>query len=320
MKKFLVKGIAFIILLCEWIAILNKGFYLNDQYHIRKFQNIPNGIEVCNIGASHSEYGFCWEDYQDEYVTFNFALSGQSHYYDLQILNQYRDKLAKNSVVFIVISYPMLNYKNEVDSNNFESKNIRYYFFLQDKSIKRFDKWKKLKTLCLPFTFSTKLYPLIAAYFKEPIDKVWLMTATLEEMKEHVNGRLQWIVDDSKKDGSGKVIFSSEAIDSIYEMIECCNECSAKAILITPPFPRIYSEKMNNEVPEYVAGFKETIAKIQNDTGVAYYDYSMDERFLDNIEYFLNSDHLNKTGAKKFTKIVMEEIVKPYLNSCETIK
>ena len=51
------------------------------------------------------------------------------------------------------------------------------------------------------------------------------------------------------------------------------------------------------------------IAKIQEDTGVEYYDYSCDERFADNYSMFMNSDHLNKYGAREFTKIVMEEVV-----------
>lgn len=315
MKKFLVKGTVFIMLLCVLIAILNNGFYLNDKDRIHKFQNVPDGIEVCNIGASHSEYGFCWEDYQDEFVTFNFGLSNQSHYYDLQILEQYKEKLSENCVVFIVVSYPMLLYKNEINDEEFEYKNTRYYFFLPDESIKEFNCIKKIKTSFFPFVYNIKLSSLITSYFKKPIDKVWLTTATSEGIKKQLNSAFQRLVNDCKKDDNGKVIFSSEAVDSIYKMIECCNECGAKPILITPPFLRAYSEKVNNEFPEYAIGFKETVAKVQNDTGVAYFDYSMNERFLDNMEYFLNSDHLNKTGAKEFTKLVMEEIVKPYLNS-----
>ena len=316
MKKFLCKGLVFILILCILSFILNKGYYLKDSYHIAKFKSVPNHIQICNIGASHSEYGFCWDDFQKEFVTFNFGLSGQSHYYDLQVLRRYQDKLAQNCLVFIVVSYPMILYKNEIDYEEFESRNTRYYFFLPNESIKRFNWTKKIKTTFVPFIYSRNDFrSLVDSYFRKPEDETWIRTTSEAEMKKDVNRSYQILVDGSKKDSNGKVIFSSESINCIYKIIECCNECGAKPILITPPFPRIYSEKMNNEFPEYVSGFKETIAKIQNDTGVAYYDYSMDERFLDNIEYFLNSDHLNKTGAKEFTKIVMAEIVKPYLNS-----
>ena len=43
--------------------------------------------------------------------------------------------------------------------------------------------------------------------------------------------------------------------------------------------------------------------------GVEYYDYSIDERFSKNYNEFIGVDHLNKTAAKKFTAIVMEEVV-----------
>ena len=44
------------------------------------------------------------------------------------------------------------------------------------------------------------------------------------------------------------------------------------------------------------------------DTGVVYYDYSFDERFRENLQYFSDSDHLNPEGAAYFMSILWNEL------------
>ena len=48
--------------------------------------------------------------------------------------------------------------------------------------------------------------------------------------------------------------------------------------------------------------------KIANDTSVNYYDYSHDDRFYNNLDYFSDSDHLNEEGAAYFTDILWNEV------------
>lgn len=66
---------------------------------------------------------------------------------------------------------------------------------------------------------------------------------------------------------------------------------------------------MSDKMELYDA-FYEQIEKIVDKTGIEYYDYSFDERFSNNLDYFMDVDHLNKKGAKKFTKIVLQRLNK----------
>ena len=45
----------------------------------------------------------------------------------------------------------------------------------------------------------------------------------------------------------------------------------------------------------------------QKNPNVEYYDYSTDERFID--EDFYDASHLTDIGANKFSKIVKEEVL-----------
>ncbi len=39
---------------------------------------------------------------------------------------------------------------------------------------------------------------------------------------------------------------------------------------------------------------------------VPYYDYSNDERYVDNYKYFMNSAHWSELGAKEFVKNLLK--------------
>ena len=64
---------------------------------------------------------------------------------------------------------------------------------------------------------------------------------------------------------------------------------------------------------QFLYDFYTTINEIAVTQGVSYYDYSHDERFETNLQYFGDADHLNPKGAIYFTNLLLEEI--PELNT-----
>ena len=94
MKRFLIKLTGLLLIM----AVIFTGYDAayrricgidptqNDEY---KFQNVPEGIQVCNFGSSHGRDDFDYSMWQDAYTTFNFALVMQTASYDYRILQQY---------------------------------------------------------------------------------------------------------------------------------------------------------------------------------------------------------------------------------------
>ena len=100
MKRFLIKLTALMLIMVMIFAGYDAAYRRickidpskNDEY---KFQNVPDGIQICNFGSSHGKDDFNYTQWQDEYTTFNFALVMQTASYDYRILQQYIGKLAE---------------------------------------------------------------------------------------------------------------------------------------------------------------------------------------------------------------------------------
>ena len=63
------------------------GHLKNDKVYIK---NVPDKIEICNVGNSHGYYGFNYEEYENKNVCFNFSLPSQSMSYNYLILENYK--------------------------------------------------------------------------------------------------------------------------------------------------------------------------------------------------------------------------------------
>ncbi len=135
MKKFLAKVAIFFAIVISIVLVINQIYISldkNDSDGTKKFNNVSNNIQICNFGSSHGVYSFDYEDVDDEYVCFNFALSSQRLSYDYRIFDNYKDNIAEGAVVIIPVSYFALFGEPEEEEENFESRNVRYYsFYLQ---------------------------------------------------------------------------------------------------------------------------------------------------------------------------------------------
>lgn len=101
-------------------------------------------------------------------------------------------------------------------------------------------------------------------------------------------------------------MFNEEEIDALYNMINLCNQIDATPILITTPFLSEYKNYASEKDPNLLRDFYGIISNVQQKTGVKYIDYSNDDRFTNKYNLFFNTDHLNRYGAKKFTKVLLE--------------
>lgn len=309
MKSFVIKGTIFAVITAIIIQILNWSYMRTDPFDTDKFKNVPDGIQVCNVGASYSRYGFDYEDYVDEYITFNFGLSAQSAYYDYEILNFYREKLGEGAIVFIVLSYPCFLGKPEIKFDDFEQRNQKYYSFLPPNLIRNYDLKKDIKLKLTPFTLAHHFGEILKGLNRKTEMEAVLSRKTNENEissfveREWKNHFINNIVED------GQTVYLQETVDYINKIITLCNEENCMPVLLITPLTQEYKDYLCAHSDEALKRIYDIINKIQSNTGVAFYDYSEDPRFCNNLDLFCNGDHLNKEGAIKFTDIIMKEIV-----------
>lgn len=288
------------------IFMLNKPYKkIDDQKYmdILKYTMLGTDyreVDIGNLGSSHGAYDFYYDDMMNKgYICFNFAHTSQSYNYDYAILKEFGHYMANGSVLFIPVSY--FSFNNEViDSSEAEAMSIRYYHFLSPENIPDYDPYVDLVTAKLPILSAgediLKLFPslntvLTAHAANDGINVEEFARRAQERYSRHFDNKDEY--------------FMPERIEELYDIIDYCKENGITPVLITTPFSKYYTDQVS---PDFLQQFQTTVNMVATDTDVKYYDYSHDERFYDNLEYFSDSDHLNETGAAYFSDILWEEV------------
>ncbi len=304
LKCLLFPAAAILIIYC-----LNKPYKkINDAKYqdVLKFSTLGTWyatIEVGNLGSSHGAYDFNYEPLTERgYECFNFANTSQSYDYDYAVLKEYIQYMSEDSIMLIPVSY--FSFNNEVvNENEAEAMSLRYYHFLSPENIPNYDPYIDITTNKLPILSAgeniIKLLPdfklsiIALAADDNGIDMEEFTRRAQERYSRHFDNKEEY--------------FLPERIQNLYDIINYCKEHDITPILITTPFSSYYQDL----VPEsFLQEFQKTVTAIVSDTGVEYYDYSCDDRFRDNLEYFMDADHLTEEGAAYFMEILINEIPK----------
>ena len=320
MRKFLIRIAIYISLLIAITVGVNVLYFCIDPEY--NTMNVPDGnIQICNFGSSHGQCGFNYEDFKGKYTCSNFGMGSQSLLYDYRILQHYKDKLQPDAVVFITISYFTFFGLPEAEGKDFLSKNKRYYKFLPSELILQYDlktdiyvnylpclSLKGLIVLAQQVSGADRKAKIIADNFNNVDREGWKRITNSHDVAidapqaygRHISHRF---------DEHGKRLRRQEAFDAMYGMIDLCRQLGARPILVTVPYTREYTSLIRKNDPEFFPEFYSVIEEIRHNTGIEYYDYGFDERFCDDYGLFLNSDHLNREGARRFTNTLLHEVL-----------
>ena len=314
MRKFLLKLLIYALTLSAITTIIDL-YYL---YHIHQVNDvtIPDGIQICNFGSSHGQRGFNYEDFRGKYVCCNFSMTAQALIYDSKLLMHYKGKLKQGAYVFIVVSYFSFFGKPETEHETFLAKNKRYYRVLPPELIINYDRYTDIYTNYLPALSFAGVHDLIRLllYGKKITyegfimdNDIWTKSAVLSDMEDVFHHYEVHIADNL--DQYGNRLRKQESFDAVYTMINLCRDIGARPILVTVPFTRAYTDTIRKNDPNFFADFYSVIDEIKQNSGVEYYDYAFDERFCDNLALFNDTNHLNKEGARRFTNILLREVL-----------
>lgn len=307
--RFLLKCLLFPAAAILIIYLLNIPYRkINEEKYqdIVKFSLLETWytqIKVGNLGSSHGAYDFNYEPLTTRgYECFNFANTSQSFDYDYAILKEYVQYMGEDSIMLIPISY--FSFNNEVvNETEAEAMSLRYYHCLSPENIPNYDPYIDITTNKLPILSAGEDILKLLPHFQLSIVALAAEDngIDMEEFTRRAQERYSRHFDNKEE------YFLPERIQNLYDIINYCKERDITPILITPPYSKYYQDL----VPEtFLQEFQETVTAIATDTGVEYYDYSYDDRFRGNLEYFMDADHLNEDGAIYFMEILIEEVPK----------
>ena len=279
--------------------------YVNDRtVKFMEYNKLPdNSVDIVSLGSSHGKYGLnLWEKNQ-----MNLGLEQQGFYYGLKLLEKYESKIKKGAIVIIPISIFSFNEGNDFSKDE-TYKN--YINLLEKKDIRR---ELKESEYILTRKFSV-IYPpsrLLETikYFKENRN----LKKNMLKYGDNVRGEA--LKTEAKKADSHINGFKEEntrnGINRLVEILNYSKEKEYIPILCIIPTYYLYNielEKVDKNI--FYSGINKNIQIVEKILKKEYIflDYSHDKRFENNVEYFMDDDHLNRKGAEYFTEILLNDI------------
>ena len=300
MNKFIFKFLLYIFILVVFFGILEFVVFPNNNNQMTLKNELLKKkpeIEVLVLGNSHTFFGI--NPNESKFKMINVANKGRKLETDYYILRKNIKNLKKTNFVIIPISHYTLL------AGDLSSKEKRLYF--------RFFKIEEYSQNLI------KNYLLFNEPFRELIDGIFLKkkenhkefisklgwkpeeevyNRNLKETKERIEA-MEYGANDTVKI-SRNLIF----MDSIIQL----NGGKFKILFITPPYHKDYYKYSNKEYHNKIDDILRLKAA-RNENVIYVKGKSLN---LNNDNYFKNSDHLNKIGAKFFTQKI-DSILNLYL-------
>lgn len=304
-KKYFYKAIVFIFIGLV-LAVLINQFYNRyiDENGARFYTNSLKKAKIVNLGSSHGMYGFNYENEEG----INLGIVSQPLYYDYEIFKKYSSCLQEGGTVIIPISIFTFykynpNYLNIVNDNY---RNILNYEQLYGEDLKVYLSNKCFRfiskpTMILKFIIkSIKTKKIVNNSFVQ-----YSKNQSYEERKSNVEKRgLAFLgVNDERL-----TLNPNYNMKILLNLLDFIDKKGGKPILVTTPQTYLLNEVITSD--NYNERLYKNIEFLKEKYGkkIQYLDYSHDERFENNLDLFFDNDHLNKKGAKKFTKIVLDDL------------
>ena len=316
MKRLIWKVLFLALLLVSLTGILNFFYAKTNtwKHNIDRYSNMPDNIQLANLGSSHGDYSFNYTDLP--YRTFKFSFSAQHYLYDYALLSQYIEKFDKNAVVLILIEYfEVTHIKTDYSSQ------LAWYYRVLDKnhlphySLKDYLRYKAVPILTVDANYVVRelikfLYPVAAAQQEDS----FLMRTEIERINSAKRRYIEWAKPESTspvwkfRTDAGEEGFAYNK-NLVSKMIELCLAHDIQPVLISTPLVSVLNRIFAEESPDFLDTFYRLSRELQETyPTVPYFDYSHDPRFENDFSLFGDQDHLNAAGAKKFTAIVVSDL------------
>lgn len=297
-----------------WLRNMNSSY----KEKIKGIQQFGDSIQILALGNSHATYGVN-PDAFNVYL-YNLANVNQSFYFDKRLTLKLLPEMPHLKVVLISIDYHTLYFSSQGEQNNWS------YF---GNGIKYKDRNYFLENIS-PFLFGYKPRRSFAFLVKDLLKKAKnLHRKTIDfDVEEGVDIYTPMEKGYTPRNGSSNnfnkyyyinranafnfVVENStekkEILAELSNFIVYLKQKGIAPVLVSCPTFKDYNQYLNNDV------VKQNHNDI-NSLALQYHIHKIDfsESNLFPQEDFYDADHLNKTGALKFSKMINDSLISWHL-------
>ncbi|GFZ30976.1 hypothetical protein CSC2_15020 [Clostridium zeae] len=281
-----------------------KRYYDYEIYRAYDYYvKCKGSLDSFVTGISYAEVAINTQ--QLPYNIINLAVSSQDLFYDYEwakmVLNN--NEIAKN-IKFAIIGLSYYSFEYDLSKSNFKDRVYMYYSIFKtchshpyyDEIIKSYNKFHKVASKIFKRDYMDSIYSLL----KENSDSLWESLVS-GVMDEEVIERDKWMVE--KDCDKNYPLTVEENTMILKKYLSLLKSKEIKPIVVICPVSKHYYSKFS---PRIKAEFIDIMNKIKNEFDIEVLDYFESKEFTD--QDFYNVSHLNKDGAKKFTKLLNDSI------------
>jgi hypothetical protein len=296
-SKYITKAVLFFIPLLLILIFL--------EYTVRKIPNDysykhtqllqkSDSIETLILGGSHTAY-----DINPAYLssTYNLAYVSQSLYFDKELFNKFSPAMPRLKNIVLMMAYPTLSHKMDEGEESWRKYN--YYRYYQLKPLK--PTWiNRHYPEILKVPLKRNINRWITYHKGSPVltsdENGWLFNYTPDpEFNLEKNAPIAF-----RRHENGSMDFTENLL-YLKEIIDSCKSRHIKVFIITTPLYPAYFRLLNPAKFNKMVSTCEDLERTYSGT-VFYTDFHDDIRI--NPADFYDTDHLNTSGAVKFSRIV----------------
>ncbi len=275
------------------------------SYYRLKHENFfrrKSEIELLVLGTSQADYGIDPDSFGRP--GFNLAMPSQSLTVDAQLIHRYLQEMPRLKAVILSVDYFSFPHLNAGGLEHW-----RNHYYIRHFDVSGDGSWWD--------RFSPRNFSLIALFTPNlAMDFARQGFAVNLAPHQRASG---W-----DEQGEGREVPASEtevrellrmqhsmmneaAVEknrvAISGAIEKLRSSGIHVVLVSLPVPAEFRAQLD---PSYVGIMERTIEQLRERHGLSYADYRADPRFL--TKDFLDADHLSGQGARKFSRILAEEV------------
>jgi len=317
MKRFVIKGVIFSIIILVVFLLLNQFFFhfvvaesfeFKEGVNYREFLDESKTIDFAFFGTSHMQHAI-----NPEYLpnSFNFADSGKNYllsYYQLK--NLVENENVKINV--LVLEIDPVSFSDHIYQEPFLFPYPNYYsgfFTLEDATtIQEREYLDVFLEYLFPFVgrgkeFGQKaLLGFLGKYESEEVVLGWR-----KQCKDFDAESVGTLVDFQVKDEENLLV-NERGVNSFIKIIELAKKNNILLVLLKEPYLKNYANRTSSQINQDSKFYADLFLKINKvTTEYSVIDYS--DRFQD-INYFFDPYHINCTGAKVVSKSLLTDINK----------
>jgi hypothetical protein len=269
---------------------------------VNHFKNKKKQIEILVMGSSHSNYGINPQYFERE--AFNFSNTSQFLYQDYKVLLKYLPECNKIKMVIIPISYFSLH--SDLASSP-EAWRCAYYSFYMGVQAKVSQSAFDLKNYSALFLWDGPIELIKGIRNSKELNINEFGYQTPEKSESNIAE----IIND--KSGKMRVANHHEIMKSylfhsnlstLDRMAEVLSNRKIKIVFVITPVYKTYYQNISKNNYDIMIN---AIDKIARKYSAKSFNYFYDDRFKRHD--FMDNDHLNAEGAKKFSIILKNEVI-----------